>query len=114
MHLGQVHHNDPLYVLPQILAEELGQGQHRLPCGQLRALDQTLLVEDKQITTAGQHRAALLPPATTTSAIRGGQGHVLLLLSRVCRKFVYKLAEIPVLGLDVDCEERFEALADDA
>jgi hypothetical protein len=36
------------------------------------------------------------------------------LFPRVDDKTFDELAEVPVLGLDVDGEERFEALADDA
>jgi len=59
-HLGQVGHNDALDILAQVLPKQLSQRQHGLSRGQLRALDQTLLVEHKEVAATGQHRAPTL------------------------------------------------------
>lgn len=48
-------------VLLQVLLECLGEVNKRLTSTELGALDHALLVEDKQVSTAGQHVAVLLP-----------------------------------------------------
>ncbi len=109
-HLRQIGDNDPLYVLAQVLPEQLRQPQHGLTRRQLGALHQTLLIKHKQIATAGEHGAATL----LARHFRRKRGCRAALFPRVDDEAFDELAEVPVLRLDVDGEEGFEALADNA
>lgn len=53
--LGQVAREDFPGIFSKVLLKNGGQGDHWLPCAELRALHHTLLVVDKEVSTAGEH-----------------------------------------------------------
>lgn len=53
--LGQVAREDFPGVFPEVLLEDGGQRDHRLPSTELGALNHALLVVDKEVSTAGEH-----------------------------------------------------------
>ena len=58
--LGQVGQQDTVGVLLEVFLEGACEVQQRLACGQLGALHHALLVEDKEVSTAGQHVGPLI------------------------------------------------------
>ena len=61
-------------VLPEILLEDLRQLQQWFPRRERGTLNQTLLVEDKDVSRTGQHHSAALRPGpweTSGSEVRG-------------------------------------------